>query len=63
MDPGDRERIWRRAIVILCAISLAVSAAAFYGIKRLEAKSKPHVHQIREVNQFRVEPHRAPAKK
>ena len=50
-------------IVILCAISLLVSAAAFYGIKRLEAKSKPHVHRIREVNQFRVEPHRAPAKK
>ncbi|HUB82004.1 MAG TPA: hypothetical protein VMB03_24575 [Bryobacteraceae bacterium] len=56
MDDAQRQRFWRYVVVIVCAASLAVSAAAFYGIRRLEAKSKPHVHQIREVNQFRVEP-------
>jgi hypothetical protein len=63
MDSAQRDQIWRRVILILCAVSLVVSALAFYGIKQLEAKSKPRVHLIREVNQFRVDTHKAPAKK
>jgi len=63
MDPAQRDKIWRRVIVILCAVSLVSSALAFYGIKQLEAKSKPRIHLIREVNQYRVEPHKESAKK
>ena len=62
MDAERRDKIWRYAVAALCAISLLVSAAAVYGIKRLEAKPKTRVHQIREVNQFRVESHKPPAK-
>ena len=50
MEPEKRERFWRTAVLILCAVSLAVSAAAIYGIKRLEGKPKPHVHVIRQVD-------------
>jgi hypothetical protein len=63
MDPAQRDKIWRRVIVILCAVSLVSSALAFYGIKQFEAKSKPRIHLIREVNQYRVEPHKESAKK
>ena len=63
MDPERRDQIWRYVVAILCAISLIVSIAAFYGIKRLEAKPGARVHLIREVSQFRLDPHAAPAKK
>ena len=52
----EREKIWRISIGVLCAISLLISALAFYGIKKLEAKSKPKVHLIREVNRFTIDP-------
>jgi len=57
MDSERRDKVWCYVVAILCAISLTVAGAAFYGIKRLEAKPKAHVHEIREVNQIRVEPH------
>jgi type VI protein secretion system component VasF len=56
MEPGQRERIWRRIAVIVSLAALLISAAAIYGIKRLEAQSKPHVHLIREVNKFEAAP-------
>jgi HAMP domain-containing protein len=55
MEPEERDKIWRRAVVIVCAISLLLSALAFYGIKRLEAQSRPRVHLIREVDRYRVD--------
>ena len=63
MEPDKRGRLWRTVVIVLCGLSLAVSAAAFYGIKRLQAKSKPHVHLIREVNKITIDPQKAPQKK
>jgi hypothetical protein len=51
----EREKIWRISVGILCAISLLISALAFYGIKKLEAKSKPKVHLINEVHSVAVD--------
>ena len=51
----EREKIWRISVGILCAISLLVSVLAFYGIKKLEAKSKPSVHLIHEVHSIAVD--------
>ena len=62
MDAAQREKAWRISAMIVAGLALLISALAFYGIKRLEAKSKPHVHQIREVHELRVEPHEAPKK-
>jgi hypothetical protein len=55
MDPAQGEKIWRITVVILYAASLLISALAFYGIRRLEADRKPHVHMIREVHPLRVD--------
>ena len=57
MDPASREKIWRRAMIILAIAALLISACALYGIKRLEAESKVRVHLIREVNRFTIDPH------
>ena len=54
-DPAKREKAWRRLLFILCGISLLFCALAIYGIKRLETDSKPRIHNIQEVNQFRVD--------
>jgi hypothetical protein len=51
----EREKVWRISIGILCAISLLISALAFYGIKQLEAKSKPKVHLIQEIHPVAVD--------
>ena len=51
----EREKVWRISIGILCAISLLISAWAFYGIKKLEAKSEPKVHLINEVHPVAVD--------
>jgi hypothetical protein len=63
MDAAQREKLWRTVVLILCLVSLVVSAAAFYGIKRLEQKSKPHVHLIREVTPRVIDPGKLPPKK
>lgn len=62
MEAAQREKVWRISAIVFCSVALLISALAFYGIKRLEAKPKPHVHQIREVNELRVEPHQPPKK-
>jgi hypothetical protein len=53
---ADRETLWRRFMIGLSIVALLVSAAAIYGIRRLEEKPKPHVHTIREVNKLEVDP-------
>jgi hypothetical protein len=55
MFPMEREKIWRISVGSLCAISLLISVLAFYGIKKLEAKSKPKVHLINEVHPLAVD--------
>jgi hypothetical protein len=52
---ADRETVWRRFMIGVSIVALLVCAAAIYGIRRLEAKPKPHVHTIREVNKFEMD--------
>ncbi len=55
MEPGNRENIWRISVVAIAVVAVVISALAYYGIKRLERESIPHVHDIREVKKYRVE--------
>jgi len=55
MEVANREKVWRISVLAVAIVSLVISALAFYGIKRLQANSKPKVHYIREVNKFKVE--------
>ena len=58
MDSAEREQRWRRALLIVGAISLVVCALLVYAIKRLEDKPKPHVVEMRQVNPVTVPPPR-----
>ena len=55
MDPEKREKVRRWAAIIVCLAALAISASAFYGIKRLQSDRTPHIHRIREVNKVMVD--------
>ena len=59
MERVAREKFWRTALSIFCAISLLISALEFYMIKRLE-EPKPKVHALREIRKVRVETHGSP---